>query len=769
MTSLSFAPDHPKFPSTTLLHAICAIGSLYTAAVTSPPLPDLNEVEPDELFLLRHRIKESRPDSFAEEHARLAKEFADRQESLGQDLFHVLQGLPSTIFAYTIIPTVWRLARIVLTWFYWSHSRWVEVFVTSAQALRLVTPLGLNMLPRLISITKALRPPSILPPARTVIEDEMRRNAFWLAYANERLHGFGNGWALSMDDNDVCQLLPPRADQFNQGTLVLPSERQWAQTKDLLLVHPEKQVDSFILYIKGSILISQVKTFNMRFRSRHLAGDVSVTSPYADSSDSSGHIDPRGSPAFVALDDTVSAFPTSFPPHLRSPVTDNIVDPTLYTASLMPHCANIILHDPHADVQQRGCVSALRILASARSILDLIHCLWATSFDITLLEPFCVFSWFIAGRVLVRFLKAAQDAEILEQAATLSRELDYIHYAIAKVGERIPMAFRFAKMLRDLIATQCGRIEPLSLADTTFIRGSPEMLAGPGAELLHIFEQPSDPIIPHAAHQYFGSSHNYIKQDTIADVFDALSLDVPFGVVPQENTTFGPVVETYDQLRRTIVGKDLFVIGEVTLSVQHCLLSRKGLDINDIVEVLSHEQALGQCQNFLAKHFPHATKIKMPSTGAAAEALLMPEHAKSAAICSKLCATVIEGLEVHQEGIQDVNDNFTRFYVIGKDLEPIPAEPTPTSRKALIRLGNILPNKNDSLTMLNALALKVSRIDRRPELQARPFQDNYFLEVQEEQQQSEIKQEDWEITLRKAIHRVSEVGGSPCLLGYWQC
>jgi hypothetical protein len=58
---------------------------------------------------------------------------------------------------------------------------------------------------------------SILPPAQTIVEDETRRNAFWLAYATERLYGFDVGWALSLDDDDVSQLLPVRGDQFMQG------------------------------------------------------------------------------------------------------------------------------------------------------------------------------------------------------------------------------------------------------------------------------------------------------------------------------------------------------------------------------------------------------------------------------------------------------------------------------------------------------------------------------------------------------------------------
>jgi Fungal specific transcription factor domain len=90
--------------------------------------------------------------------------------------------------------------------------------------MRLTVPLGLNMCPPFHSITKSERPASILPSARTVVEDETRRNAFWLAYATERQHGIGNGWALSLDDQDISQLLPVRGDQFEQGvSLSFPS------------------------------------------------------------------------------------------------------------------------------------------------------------------------------------------------------------------------------------------------------------------------------------------------------------------------------------------------------------------------------------------------------------------------------------------------------------------------------------------------------------------------------------------------------------------
>lgn len=72
-----------------------------------------------------------------------------------------------------------------------------------------------------------------------------------------------------------------------------------------------------------------------------------------------------------------------------------------------------------------------------------------------------------------------------------------------------------------------------------------------------------------------------------SDVFRALSPSKPFGVVPQENTIFGNVIETYDALRTTLSG---YIRGEETLKVTHCLLVRKGVSLSDIEVVMSHEQ-----------------------------------------------------------------------------------------------------------------------------------------------------------------------------------
>ncbi|PFH54566.1 hypothetical protein AMATHDRAFT_52207, partial [Amanita thiersii Skay4041] len=151
-----------------------------------------------------------------------------------------------------------------------------------------------------------------------------------------------------------------------------------------------------------------------------------------------------------------------------------------------------------------------------------------------------------------------------------------------------------------------------------------------------------------AAYSIFGSCAEYQEQRTIKDVFEALYAAMPLAVVPQENTIFGNVVETYDNLREMKYG---FICGEVILKVQHCLVVRKGVALKDIRCVMSHEQALGQCQTFLGMRLPAARQIKTVSTASAARALL-DSPPDCAAICSKVCANLFDDLQVLFEGIQ---------------------------------------------------------------------------------------------------------------------
>jgi hypothetical protein len=214
----------------------------------------------------------------------------------------------------------------------------------------------------------------------------------------------------------------------------------------LLTVHSDKQTDGFILYIKAAILLSKVKTFNLRFRAKHFSGDSEGSLSY-NTFRPDEPIDPRNTMAFIELDGTVTEFITTFPPHLRNPVTAEKMDCTLFAALVTSQVAMVVLHEPHADIRSRGCISALKILTATRSIIDLIYAAWSASFDVSLFEAFVSFCFYAGGRVLTRFLQAAIKEEAEEQIKTFRHELGVIRTAIEQMASRHRIASYLLKML----------------------------------------------------------------------------------------------------------------------------------------------------------------------------------------------------------------------------------------------------------------------------------------------------------------------------------
>ncbi|KLO14474.1 PDT-domain-containing protein [Schizopora paradoxa] len=283
-----------------------------------------------------------------------------------------------------------------------------------------------------------------------------------------------------------------------------------------------------------------------------------------------------------------------------------------------------------------------------------------------------------------------------------------------------------------------------------------------------------------AAYNRFSTSVTYEAKNSIAGVFESLSSTIPLAVIPKENSIFGSVVETYDQLRSKAVGSTVFIRGEISLAVQHCLLVRKGIRLENVTRVLSHEQALGQCTQFLSEKLPNAKTVKMPSTASAATALFEPEYGStSAAICSKICVNLFEGLEVLFEGVQNEKSNFTNFWVLATSLDlPLPGtSSTKDSGRAIIRLAS-LTEAPDVLSTLASLGLFVNRIDRRPYAGDIPFRDIYFVEVSKHAdrvvngiessskpiENGEIR---WRDVVESAIRRIDSGKWEARMIGIW--
>ncbi len=148
------------------------------------------------------------------------------------------------------------------------------------------------------------------------------------------------------------------------------------------------------------------------------------------------------------------------------------------------------------------------------------------------------------------------------------------------------------------------------------------------------------------------------------------------GVLPVENSIEGTVTEALDNLMFT-KNPNIYILSEYIMPIHHCLLART-TEISSIANIISHPQALAQCQNFIHNEMPyHVNIIEASSTSEAAKSLVN-YNLTYAAIGSKKTADVYY-LNVLRENINDDKTNRTRFVLIG-DFE---TEPTHDDRTSL--------------------------------------------------------------------------------------
>lgn len=166
-----------------------------------------------------------------------------------------------------------------------------------------------------------------------------------------------------------------------------------------------------------------------------------------------------------------------------------------------------------------------------------------------------------------------------------------------------------------------------------------------------------------AAKKYFANSSNtYLACSTFEKVILSVEREkVDFGVIPIENTTSGAITEVYDLL----LDSRLTIVGEEKFPINHCLVAKPKIAIEDIEQILAHTEASKQCNKNLSKLIS-AKMILVPSTAHALQQIADSKNNNLAAIASEQAAALF-GLQVLVKNIADQSNNTTRFLVLAKN------------------------------------------------------------------------------------------------------
>ena len=209
---------------------------------------------------------------------------------------------------------------------------------------------------------------------------------------------------------------------------------------------------------------------------------------------------------------------------------------------------------------------------------------------------------------------------------------------------------------------------------------------------------------------------------TFESVFAAIDSGFcKYGVLPLENSTAGSVTKVYTLMQNY----DFKIVRSLRLKVNHNLVAQKGVRLEDIREIFSHEQALAQCAEFLEQLGPEVKITSYEDTAAAAETVAKSKRHDIAAICSYSCVELYD-LHCLARDIQDRNNNYTRFICISKNLEIYPGADRSSIMMVLPHTPGALYK---TLARFYALGMNLNKLESRP-LPNRDFQFMFYFDLE---------------------------------------
>jgi len=225
-----------------------------------------------------------------------------------------------------------------------------------------------------------------------------------------------------------------------------------------------------------------------------------------------------------------------------------------------------------------------------------------------------------------------------------------------------------------------------------------------------------------AARKLLGDDVELVPQETFEKMFAAVedgSCD--YCLAPVENSLFGSVYQTYDLLLK----HNLRIVGETSLRIVHNLIAAPGTKLEDVRRVYSHPVALGQCLRFFAAHAEMRPIVAYDTAGSVK--MIMESREPGAAAIASAAAAEVYGAQVLLPGIEDDQQNFTRFLLLAR--EDLCGDPAPEADKTSIvfALENRVGSLYRAMAVFALRDLDLTKIESRP-LIGRPWEYSFYLD-----------------------------------------
>jgi prephenate dehydratase len=226
-----------------------------------------------------------------------------------------------------------------------------------------------------------------------------------------------------------------------------------------------------------------------------------------------------------------------------------------------------------------------------------------------------------------------------------------------------------------------------------------------------------------AARQLLGDRIDLVPCGTFEKMFAAVENEQSdYCLAPIENSLFGSVYQNYDLLLK----HNLQIVGETNLRIIHNLIVAPETKIEDVRRVYSHPVALGQCLNFLAEH-PEMQPVAAYDTAGSVK-MIMESREESAAAIAGASAAEVYGARVLVAGIEDDQQNFTRFLLLARE-DRCSGPPEDADKTSIVfSLENRTGSLYRAMAVFALRDIDLTKIESRP-LVGRPWEYSFYLDL----------------------------------------
>ena len=230
-----------------------------------------------------------------------------------------------------------------------------------------------------------------------------------------------------------------------------------------------------------------------------------------------------------------------------------------------------------------------------------------------------------------------------------------------------------------------------------------------------------------AAQQYQGAAVEILPCDTFRAVARAVeSGEVDYGVMAIENSIAGSILPNYKILQQC----NIHISGEIYLQIRQNLMVNRGVKLEDIVEVESHQMALLQCAEYLDAH-PWRL-VESADTALSAAQLQKSGSRTTAAVAGALAAELFD-LDIIAADIHTNRNNYTRFLILERCdrtvFEPEAERAEGNKASLYFKVPDTTGSLYDTLGAMEGLSINMTKLQSYP-IADQPFHYMFHADME---------------------------------------